>query len=88
MIVFTHNISFTTELLARFEKRPQGCSYFDVARDEAKIGIVSKGTYPRSDTFSSLRSRINVLIQSAVKATGETQSALIEKALPADEKYL
>ncbi len=80
VIVFTHNIWFTTELLARFEKRPQDCSYFDVARDGTKIGLVSKGTHPRSDTFSSLRGRINVLIQSAEKATGETQAALIEKA--------
>lgn len=80
VIVFTHNIWFTTELLARFEKRPQDCFYFDVARDGTKIGLVSKGTHPRSDTLSSLRSRINVLIQSAEKATGETQAALIEKA--------
>jgi hypothetical protein len=80
VIVFTHNIWFTTELLARFEKRPQDCSYFDVARDGTKIGIVSKGTHPRSDTFSSLRSRINVLLQAAEKAMGETQAALIEKA--------
>jgi energy-coupling factor transporter ATP-binding protein EcfA2 len=80
VIVFTHNIWFTTELLARFEKRPQDCSYFDVARDGTKIGIVTKGTHPRSDTFSSLKGRINVLIKSAEKATGETQSALIEKA--------
>jgi hypothetical protein len=80
VIVFTHNIWFTTELLARFEKRPQDCSYFDVARDGTKIGLVTKGTHPRSDTFSSLKGRINVLIQSAEKATGETQSALIEKA--------
>jgi recombinational DNA repair ATPase RecF len=80
VIVFTHNIWFTTELLARFEKRPQDCSYYDVARDGAKIGIVSKGTHPRSDTFSNLRGRINTLIQSAEKATGETQAALIEKA--------
>jgi len=80
VIVFTHNIWFTTELLARFEKRPQDCSYYDVARDGAKIGIVSKGTHPRSDTYSNLRGRINTLIQSAEKATGETQAALIEKA--------
>jgi hypothetical protein len=80
VIVFTHNIWFTTELLARFEKRLQDCSYFDVARDGAKIGLVTKGTHPRSDTFSSLRGRINVLVQSAEKATGETQAALIEKA--------
>jgi hypothetical protein len=80
VIVFTHNIWFTTELLARFEKRPQDCSYFDVARDGTKIGIVSKGTHPRSDTFSNLRGRINTLVQSAENQTGEVQSALIEKA--------
>jgi hypothetical protein len=80
VIVFTHNIWFTTELLARFEKRPQDCSYYDVARDGVKIGIVSKGTHPRSDTYSNLRGRINTLIQSAERATGETQAALIEKA--------
>lgn len=79
VIVFTHNIWFTTELLARFEKRPQDCSYFDVARDGVKIGVITKGTHPRSDTFSSLRGRINTLLQSAEKATGETQAALIEK---------
>jgi hypothetical protein len=80
VIVFTHNIWFTTELLSRFEKRPQDCSYYDVARDGAKIGIISKGTHPRSDTFSNLRGRINTLIQTAEKATGEIQQALIEKA--------
>ena len=80
VIVFTHNIWFTTELLARFEKRPQDCFYYDVARDGTKIGIVSKGTHPRSDTFSNLRGRINTLVQSAENQTGEVQAALIEKA--------
>lgn len=80
VIVFTHNIWFTTELLARFEKRPQDCSYYDVARDDTKIGVVSKGKHPRSDTVKDLRGRINTLIQSAEKASGETQAALIEKA--------
>jgi recombinational DNA repair ATPase RecF len=80
VIVFTHNIWFTTELLARFEKRPQDCSYYDVARDGAKIGIVSKGTHPRSDTVSNLRGKINALIQSAEKSSGEPQAALIERA--------
>jgi hypothetical protein len=79
VIVFTHNIWFTTELLARFEKRPNDCSYYDVARDGAKIGIVSKGTHPRSDTVPNLRGRINALIQVAEKVSGESQDALIEK---------
>ncbi len=80
VIVFTHNIWFTTELLARFEKRPQDCSYYDVSRDGSKIGIVSKGTHPRSDTIKNLRGRINALIQAAEKSSGEPQAALIEKA--------
>ncbi|MGD0290028.1 MAG: AAA family ATPase [Candidatus Binataceae bacterium] len=80
VIVFTHNIWFTTELLARYEKRPEDCSYYDVARDETKIGIVSKGKHPRSDTVRDLRTRINTLIQAAEKASGETLAALIEKA--------
>jgi hypothetical protein len=42
VIVFTHNIWFTTELLARYEKRPEDCSYYDVARDDTKIGIVKQ----------------------------------------------
>ncbi len=79
VIVFTHNIWFTTELLGRFEKTPQDCFYYDVARDGTRIGLVSKGTHPRSDTFANLRSRINTLISSAEKATGETQAALVEK---------
>jgi recombinational DNA repair ATPase RecF len=80
VIVFTHNIWFTSELLARYEKRPDDCAYYDVARDETKIGIVSKGKHPRSDTVKDLRGRINVLIQSAEKAAGETQAAVIERA--------
>jgi ABC-type multidrug transport system ATPase subunit len=80
VIVFTHNIWFTTELLARFEKKPQDCFYFDVARDGVRVGIVSKGTHPRSDTYSNLRGRINTLIQSAENLTGEVQAAIVEKA--------
>lgn len=79
VIVFTHNIWFTTELLARFEHRKQDCSYYDVSRDGTKIGIVSKGTHPRSDSFSSLKGKINDVIQVAEKATGEPQAALIER---------
>jgi hypothetical protein len=79
VIVFTHNIWFTTELLARFEKRMQDCSYYDVSRDGTKIGIVSKGTHPRSDSFSSLKGKINEVIQFAEKATGEPQAALLER---------
>ena len=82
VIVFTHNIWFTIELLAAFDNTQdaQHCSYYDVGRDELKIGIVSKGNHPRSDTYNNLKGRINNLLQEAGKATGEIQAALIEKA--------
>ena len=43
------------------------------------LGIVTKGTHPRADTISSLKARINEVIQNADGATGETQVALIER---------
>lgn len=79
VVVFTHNIWFTTELLAEFEKRPLDCGYHDVARDANRVGIISRGTHPRSDTYKSLRGKMNELIQAADKASGEPLAAIIEK---------
>ncbi len=80
IIVFTHNIWFATEILARFEKAPADCAYFDIQGDGPKCGVVTRGTHPRSDTYKSLRSSINSLIDAAKKAAGEPQAALLEKA--------
>jgi hypothetical protein len=79
VIIFTHNIWFTTELLSRFEKNPNECSYYDVQGDPSQLGLVTKGSHPRSDTYKTLRGKLNTVIQSAEKATGEAQTALIEK---------
>ncbi|HZO93247.1 MAG TPA: AAA family ATPase [Candidatus Baltobacteraceae bacterium] len=79
VILFTHNIWFTTELLARFESRPKDCSYYNVAREGDRIGIVTKGTHPRADTVNSLRGRINALVHSAEKSSGEVREALVER---------
>jgi recombinational DNA repair ATPase RecF len=79
VIVFTHNIWFTMELLSRFDKTPAACSYYDVRADGARFCIVSKGTHPRADTYKILRGKLNALIQSAAKETGEPQLALVEK---------
>ena len=43
VIVFTHNIWFTTELLARFEKRTQDCSYYDVRATGQRSALSVKG---------------------------------------------
>jgi hypothetical protein len=78
VVIFTHNIWFTTELLSEFETHPQDCSYYDVARDGQRVGIIAKGNHPRTDTYKSLRGRLNSVLQDAAKLKGESQAALIE----------
>jgi hypothetical protein len=78
-IVFTHNIWFAAELLARFEDKKDGCTYYNVLAEDGRVGIVAPGTGPRWDTPKSIGARINELVQSARKETGETRAALVEK---------
>ncbi len=80
VIVFTHNIWFATELLARFEKTTNDCNYYGVAEVEGSTGIVTRGSHPRWDTVKHLHGRINQLIQGASKVSGESQTALVESA--------
>ena len=80
VIVFTHNIWFATKLLTEFDDSKQDCSYYDVSREGELIGVVSKGSHPRSDSVKNLRGRINVIIQGAEKQTGEVRQALVENA--------
>lgn len=77
VIVFTHNIWFAVELLARFRDRKKECAYFDVRTVDGRKGIVSGGNHPRTDSLSDLRARINVIVGDAKKVTGESQDALI-----------
>lgn len=78
VIVFTHNIWFATELLARFEKSKDRCSYFSVT-DEGGKGIVVRGTHPRWDNVKSITGKINDLIQSAKASEGDAREAIVEK---------
>jgi ABC-type transport system involved in cytochrome c biogenesis ATPase subunit len=84
VLVFTHNIWFTMELLSRFEKRKEDCAYYDVSESEPQKGFVSGGEHPRADTFKTLSGKINQLIQdagsSAATHSAATKDALIEKA--------
>ena len=79
VIVFTHNIWFTTELLARFERNTERCSYYSVTDDPAK-GIVTPGSHPRWDTAKKTTAKINTIIEGAKAADGAVQEALIESA--------
>lgn len=79
VIVLTHNIWFTTELLARFEKDTVRCTYYSITDDPAK-GVIIPGTHPRWDTISKTGGKIKELIASARTAKGALQEALIESA--------
>jgi hypothetical protein len=80
VIVFTHNIWFAAEMLSRFDKAQDRCSYYDIESNGSNKGIVTKGNHPRADTFKSLKGRINNLVQDAGAQTGEIKAALVEKA--------
>ena len=62
IIVFTHNIWFTMELLGKFDKDRESCSYYDVSEDGNALGIVSRGESPKLDTWNDRKQRINLLI--------------------------
>lgn len=79
VIVFTHDIWFAAELLARFERDPKDCAFYDVMAEGDRIGAVARGSHPRTDTFNDRKKRIQHLIDEAKKASGETRQALIEK---------
>lgn len=79
VIVLTHNIWFATELLSRFEKDEERCSYYSITDDPGK-GHVAPGSHPRWDTVSKTRGKINQLIGAAKANEGAVQEALIEQA--------
>lgn len=81
VLVFTHNIWFTMELLSRFEDNRSECTYYNVCEDNGLRGVVARGNHPRLDTFRDKRARINTLIRNAkAQQPGPARDALIEKA--------
>lgn len=81
VIIFTHNIWFATEILSRFDKDKQACSYYDIFADGDRRGLISGGTSPRTDSFDSLRSTIKKLIAAAEKDdTLQVREALVRSA--------
>lgn len=79
VIVLTHNIWFATEMLSRFEKNKDRCSYYGITDDPGK-GHVVPGSHPRWDTVAKTGGKINQLIEAAKAAEGAVQDALIENA--------
>ncbi len=79
VIVFTHNIWFTTELLTFFEKRKEQVTYYSVRDSEDAKGIIAGGESPRQDNPKAIGKRIDEVIGAAKKADPPAQDALIEK---------
>jgi hypothetical protein len=80
VIVFTHNMWFVAELLARFEKTPIDCSYFEICHEDGGIGIVRETPAgPKWDTPKDIRARINTVLGEAEQASGQERAALIER---------
>lgn len=75
VVVFTHDILFTTKLLSLFEKSKQ-CTYYQVTDDSGK-GKVTHASGPRWDTISNLKKRVDESIADAEEASGEARDALI-----------
>ena len=67
VVVFTHNIWFTMELLARFEKQKKACNYYDISGSGEERGFVSAGESPKFDTWADKKKRINLLIERTKK---------------------
>lgn len=79
VLVFTHDILFTTKLLSLFEKSKR-CTYLQISDDESGKGKVTPASGPRWDSLAKLKGRINKEIQSAEAEVGEARDAHVRVA--------
>ena len=79
IIVFTHDIWFAAELLSCFEREPNECAFYEVMAEDQRIGLIERGSHPRTDTFKDRKRHINVQIEQAAREIGEKRHALVEK---------
>ena len=77
IIVFTHNIWFAAELLAKADKKTW--KYYDIRWESGAAGLVSQASHPRVDTLAQVSARVKARIDAAEKQTGEVKAALVEK---------
>jgi recombinational DNA repair ATPase RecF len=80
VIVFTHDIWFTSELLAEFEQRQRDCTYYQLVDDGGIKGIVSRAAHPRLDNVNAVKRRLNAAIQDAAGGTDEDRQHRIDSA--------
>lgn len=77
IILFTHNIWFAAELLAKADKKTW--KYYDIRSEDGRSGVLSSAIHPRVDTIAQVGSRVKKIIEGAEKAEGEIRAALVEK---------
>ncbi len=77
IIVFTHNIWFAAELLAKADKKKW--KFYDVRSEGGDCGVLSSASHPRVDTIAQVSNRVKRMIDGAEKADGEIKAALVEK---------
>lgn len=77
IIVFTHNIWFAAELLAKADKKKW--KYYDIRSEGEDSGVLSSANHPRVDTIAQVSNRVKKMIDGAEKADGEIKAALVEK---------
>jgi energy-coupling factor transporter ATP-binding protein EcfA2 len=77
IIVFTHNIWFAAELLAKADKKKW--KYYDIRSEGGNSGVLSSANHPRVDTIAHVSSLVKKMIDGAHKADGEIKAALVEK---------
>jgi energy-coupling factor transporter ATP-binding protein EcfA2 len=77
IIVFTHNIWFAAELLAKADKKKW--KYYDIRTEGGGSGMLSSANHPRVDTIAQVSNRVKKMIDGAEKTDGEVRAALVEK---------
>ena len=77
IIVFTHNIWFAAELLAKADKKR--LKYYDIRQESGDVGVVTSALHPRMDTIAQVSGRVKKMIDGAEKQEGEVKAALVEK---------
>jgi energy-coupling factor transporter ATP-binding protein EcfA2 len=77
IIVFTHNIWFAAELLAKADKKKW--KYYDIRLEGGDAGVVTAAAHPRVDTIAQVSARVKKMIDAAEKQEGVIKAALVEK---------
>lgn len=75
VILFTHDIFFTTTLLSLVGKSTN-CAYYQITDDLGK-GKVTRATGPRWDTLGGLKKKVEQSIRAAHQQEGEARDALV-----------